>query len=351
MCRVDHRLTVPYVGSGLIYAAIIVMWALYFIPRWLRRHEELSESRSVEKFEHSMRVLSRREPTADKRYIVMPPKPEPAVSSAALAASQGSQRLSGRSGRSSDVGSSSQPAPQRAVRRKSSKTYRRRRVLVGLVLLSLVVAAATPFTPVPWWGPLVGAVAILLDLAHLRVQTRRRHELTRNRHAVRKRLRSRLRRADSAERLTEARQLLAERRAAAEAERVEAEKAAREAARRAAEGWQPTPVPLPTYVTKPVAPRVGRPIDLTKPGAWTEAQGVSAGAMSSGAMSSEAWSSEEIFDQTSDARPVTQRQAAAGQTTSAQAASGQTTQSGAPSYDDYAAELDEILERRRAVND
>jgi len=61
-------------------------------------------------------------------------------------------------------------------------------------------------------------------------------------------------------------------------------------------------------------------------------------------------STEEIFDQTSDSRPVTTRQAAAGPT-SAQAAAGQTTSSGAPSYDDYAAELDEILERRRAVND
>jgi hypothetical protein len=337
---------VLYVGSGLIYAAIIVMWALYFIPRWLRRHEELSESRSVEKFEHSMRILSRREPTADQRYIVMPPKPEPAVGSASRASSG---RL-GQSGHQSDLRSSSQPAPRRSVR-KTSKTFRRRRVLVALVLLSLAVAAATPFTPIPWWGPLVGPVAILVDLAHLRMQTRRRHELTRTRHAVRKRLRSRLRRVDSAERLTEARELLAERRAAAEAERVEAEKAARESARRAAEGWQPTPVPLPTYVTKPVAPRASRPIDLTKPGAWTEAQGMPA-AMSSGAMSSgSARSEEEIFDQTSDSRPVTPRQTSAGQATSAQAAAGQTTSSGAPSYDDYVAELDEILERRRAVND
>jgi hypothetical protein len=344
---------VLYVGSGLIYAAIIVMWALYFIPRWLRRHEELSESRSVEKFEHSMRILSRREPTADQRYIVMPPKPEPAVSSAreASQASSGRPGRSDRSGRPSDVLSSAQPAPLHSVRRKSSKTFRRRRVLVALVLLTLGVAAATPFTLVPWWGPLVGAFAILVDLAHLRMQTRRRHELTRTRHAVRKRLRSRLRRVDSAERLTEARQLLAERRAAAVAERVEAERAARESARRAAEGWQPTPVPLPTYVTKPVAPRVSRPIDLTKPGAWTEAQGRSAGAMSSGAMSSmSSLSEEEIFDQTSDSRPVTPRQTAAGQTAS-QAAAGQTTSGSAPSYDDYVAELDEILERRRAVND
>ncbi len=315
MCGVDHRLTVLDVGSGLIYAAIIVMWALYFSPRWLRRHEELSESRSVEKFEHSMRVLSRREPTADQRYIVMPPKPEPAVSS----------------GRSSSKASAK---PRRSAKGKSSRTFRRRRVLVALVLATIVVAAATPLTLIPWWAPLVVVLVTLVDLAHLRVQARRRRELTRTRHAVRKRLRSRLRRVDSAERLTEARQLLADRRAAAEAERAEAERAARESTRRAADrdaGWQPTPVPLPTYVTKPVAPRVGRPIDLTKPGAWTEAQGLSAGAVASAATPP-----EEIFDQTSDAGP---------------ALPARTTDSTAPSYDDYAAELDEILDRRRAVND
>ena len=73
--------TVLRVGSGIIYAVLIGLWAAYFIPRWLRRHEELSESRSVEKFDHAMRILSRREPTPDKRYVVMPPKPEPAPSS------------------------------------------------------------------------------------------------------------------------------------------------------------------------------------------------------------------------------------------------------------------------------
>jgi hypothetical protein len=33
--------------------------------------------------------------------------------------------------------------------------------------------------------------------------------------------------------------------------------------------WDPVPVPLPTYVTAPKAPRSVRVIDLTKPGAWT----------------------------------------------------------------------------------
>ena len=48
--------------SGLIYAFLVAGWAVYFIPRWLRRHDELSAARSVEKFDHAMRILSGRTP-------------------------------------------------------------------------------------------------------------------------------------------------------------------------------------------------------------------------------------------------------------------------------------------------
>jgi hypothetical protein len=336
----------------VIYAAIIVMWALYFIPRWLRRHEELSESRSVEKFDHAMRILSRRDPTPDQRYIVMPPKPEPVAPAApATSAARSAPRRVVSSSNLEPAGpdrhehesavrgsgqrrSSRAPSSRGSSQGRSSMAIRRRRVLAALVLLTILVAAATPFTPLPWWVPLLGVLAVLVDLAHLRLQARRRHELTRTRHAVRKRLRSRLHRVNSTERLAEARRLLAERRVAAEAERVAADLAAGVAARRVADssaGWQPTPVPLPTYVTKPVAPRVGRPIDLTHPGAWTDAQSASAGATPPAGAPD-----EEIFDQASDpARTVPAGSPA----------------TNAPSYDDYAAELDEILERRRAVND
>ncbi|MGZ4596594.1 MAG: divisome protein SepX/GlpR [Actinomycetes bacterium] len=301
-------------GSGLIYAAIIVMWALYFIPRWLRRHEELSESRSVEKFDRAMRVLSRREPTADQRQVVMPPRPSSATAPV--------------------VSSRTRPRPPALTRRERSLAIRRRRVLAGLVLLTLLLAVATPLSPVPWWAPVLLLLAVVGDLGHLRLQERRRVELSRTRDAVRKRTRSRLRRFDSAERIVEARRVLAEQRAAAEAARVEQEWAAHEAARLEDErlaadamGWQPTPFPLPTYVTKPVAPRVGRPIDLTQPGKWTEAQGLGGAS---------APSAEEIFDQTSPAP--------------AERVPAQATSATKASYDDYADELDAILERR-AVND
>ncbi|HEX6935336.1 MAG TPA: hypothetical protein VF227_02330 [Actinomycetes bacterium] len=241
-------------GSGLIYAVIIVMWAAYFIPRWLRRHEELSESRSVERFDQAMRILSRKEPTPDKRYVVMPPRPEPRRSVPA----------------------------QRSSRRRaahSSATVRRRRVLAGLLLATLVTTLVTPLSPVPWWGALVALGATICYLVHLRMQARSNRFVSRTRQAVRKRSRSRIMRFDAVERLMAVRRELAEERAAEERRWQEAEEAERlvreaeEKRRREAEaGWSPVPVPLPTYVTKPVAPRRGPAIDLTNPGAWSQAQ-------------------------------------------------------------------------------
>lgn len=241
-------------GSGLIYAVIIVMWAAYFIPRWLRRHEELSESRSVERFDQAMRILSRKEPTPDKRYVVMPPRPEPRRSVPA----------------------------QRSSRRRvahSSATVRRRRVLAGLLLATLVTTLVTPLSPVPWWGPLVALGATICYLVHLRMQARSNRFVSRTRQAVRRRSRSRIMRFDAVERLMAVRRELAEERAAEERRWQEAEEAERlvreaeEKRRREAEaGWSPVPVPLPTYVTKPVAPRRGPAIDLTNPGAWSQAQ-------------------------------------------------------------------------------
>jgi hypothetical protein len=300
------------VGSGLIYAAIIVMWAVYFIPRWLRRHEELSESRSVEKFDHAMRVLSRRDPTPDQRYVVMPPRPaapepQPRGRTPVPAGPAVPPRR-----RPAPVTGGAQPEAAEGARRAHTLAVRRRRVLTALLLTTLLAAAVAPVTLVPWWAP-IGLLAVTMgDLVHLRVQQRRRSEVTRDRAAVRRRTHSRLRRLDSAERIVETRAVLAEQRAAAESARVERERAEHEAARLEAErvaaaeaGWQPSPVPLPTYVTKPRAPRA----------APSPAGG------------------QEPFDQTLDDRPPV----GAGASEAAREAA-------------YA-ELDAILEGRRAVND
>jgi hypothetical protein len=266
------------VGSGVIYAALLVGWGMYFVPRWVRRHEELSEARSVEKFSRAMRILSRKPPTGDQRYVVMPPRED--------------------------------HQPRARPRRVAPLAMRRRRILAGLVLTTLVVSLVTPFTPVPWWAPVGLLVVTVVDVVHLRIQARRQGDVTRTRASVRRRARLRLRRFDSVERIIASRQTLAQERAAALAERLAAEASAEASAREEAErlaaaaaGWQPVPVPLPTYVSKPKAPDrpAARPLVEQQP-----------------------------FDQTEMAPLV---EATAGDETG--------------DMD----ELDEIIERRRAVND
>jgi hypothetical protein len=266
------------VGSGVIYAALLVGWGMYFVPRWVRRHEELSEARSVERFSRAMRILSRRPPTPDQRYVVMPRRED--------------------------------HQPRARSRRVAPLAMRRRRILAGLVLTSLIVSVATPLSPLPWWAPVGLLVIAVADVVHLRIQARRQGDVTRTRASVRRRARLRLRRFDSVERILASRQTLAQERAAALAERLAAEASAEAAAREEAErvaaaaaGWQPVPVPLPTYVSKPKAPDrpAARPL-----------------------------SEQEPFDQTV-AAPIVE-------------ATGVGKLDGPD-------ELDEIIERRRAVND
>ncbi|HYJ77875.1 MAG TPA: hypothetical protein VEX89_04880 [Actinomycetes bacterium] len=237
-------------GSGLLYAGLIVIWGVYFIPRWLRRHDELSESRSIEKFDNAMRILSRREATPDKRYVVMPPRPAEPVRPAARTS--------------------------RPVAPVSSVTFRRRRILAGLLLVTLVVSVLVPLTVVPWWAPVLAVTVVLAYLVHCRLQARTRHQVTRTRAAVQKRSMSRLMRFDAIERLMTVRREMAEERVEEErrwqeAEAAEARLREEEERRRveAEAGWSPVPVPLPTYVSKPVVPRRASSIDLGDPSTWT----------------------------------------------------------------------------------
>lgn len=47
-------------GGGLIYVAIIALWAIVLVPMWLRRHDQASEMRGVDRFNNAMRSLRRR---------------------------------------------------------------------------------------------------------------------------------------------------------------------------------------------------------------------------------------------------------------------------------------------------
>jgi hypothetical protein len=232
------------VSSGLIYAVIVGLWAVVLVPMWLRRHDEASESRSVDRFEGAMRTLSRRSGSADRREVLVPRRASVAL-------------------RPDGV-----PAPDaRAV-----AAARRRRTSLALLGLLLVTVGLGMLGVLPIWlvvVPLLLAVGFGWQ-SHVATQqaSARATAARRARAAQSRRLR---------EESVEARLAGRPARRPATAAVVEPVVAVVEPAvvdeelydAVAEHVWDPVPVPLPTYVTAPKAPRSVRVIDLTKPGAWT----------------------------------------------------------------------------------
>lgn len=187
------------------------------------------------------------------------------------------------------------PASEAAAARarRTKVLARRRRTTVMLFLaftLGAIVAAVGGLTFL--WAPGVPAVLLSVYIAHLRSQERRRFAYQMDRRqaevaAQRLRERQPRRRAsvdagmDESEKGPEPETdpglsaLAADRRALVEqtdhAEWVDQQ---RERQRRPGHGdsWDPVPVPLPTYVTAPVAPRATSDVDLGAPDAWSSAR-------------------------------------------------------------------------------
>ncbi|MEU9450505.1 gephyrin-like molybdotransferase receptor GlpR [Streptomyces sp. NPDC048277] len=188
---------------------------------------------------------------------------------------------------------SAQAAAARA--RRSKVLARRRRTTVLLFVaftLGAIVAAVGGLAFL--WAPGVPAVMLSGYIAYLRTQERRRFAYQMDRRqaeAAAQRLRERQPRrrapldpgavADEPDEGPETgtdpglSALAADRRALVEqtdhAEWVDQQ---RERQRRPGHGdsWDPVPVPLPTYVTAPVAPRATSDVDLEAPDAWSSAR-------------------------------------------------------------------------------
>ncbi|MFD3590566.1 gephyrin-like molybdotransferase receptor GlpR [Streptomyces sp. NPDC058683] len=189
--------------------------------------------------------------------------------------------------------SSAQTAEARARRTKALARRRRTTVLLFVAFtLGAIVAAVGGLAFL--WAPGVPAVMLSAYIAYLRAQERRRFAYQMDRRqaevaAQRLRERQPRRRAPldpgavadepdegpAAETDPGLSALAADRRALVEqtdhAEWVDQQ---RERQRRPGHGdsWDPVPVPLPTYVTAPVAPRATSDVDLGAPDAWSSAR-------------------------------------------------------------------------------
>ncbi|MGI8702638.1 MAG: divisome protein SepX/GlpR [Nocardioidaceae bacterium] len=224
--------------TGVIYGAIVVAWATYLVPLALRRDEQASRTRSIERLSTAMRVLvsrgSRVEASPPGQASKAPPTrdiPEP-------------QRVLVA------------PRPNRAGERAAAA--RRRIVLYALMSLTLAVGLASVLGLVPWWSfvlPLV-LIAGFLVIARRSVRNARKPYWVEVPPAVATDLSAPDESApddgdedrDEEDTIT----LTAAQRKAAAAPRV-------------ANGstlWDPLPVTLPTYVDAPVARRAFRTITL-----------------------------------------------------------------------------------------
>ncbi|MFI8291836.1 hypothetical protein ACIGBL_22125 [Streptomyces sp. NPDC085614] len=300
-------------SSGLIYAVIVGAWAAYLVPMWLRRQDELNEARPTERFSTAIRLLSGRA-GMERRYAKelkdrdrtadhAEPDVDPDVETEHLS-SVDVRAFSAPAARTEARLELPAPAPARrpsksaAERARRGKVLaRRRRTTVVLFLaftLGAVVAAVGGLTFL--WAPAVPAVLLSAYIVHLRVQERRRFVYVMDRRRA-EAAAARLRESRPQRRQPASAPSSSAASADEEAGHPEAEPAAevspQEAGRRAlveqtdhaewvdqqrergparGDSWEPVPVPLPTYVTAPVAPRATSGIDITDPETWSAAR-------------------------------------------------------------------------------
>ncbi|NPC97389.1 hypothetical protein [Nocardioides sp. zg-DK7169] len=252
--------------SALIFLALAVAWAVYLVPKALKHHDEAVRSRSVERFSDTMRVLARREPAAERgssRTVLTPGRapaaPVVQTKPSAVAAAPEPVVLT--------------PAQRRARREAANRAAaRRRRVLVAILGTNALVIGLASFSVVSWWWVAAPVALLIAWLVACRLMVRQERGLT-----------ARVARP-AAPVPAAAEEAPGEDAAPGTAGTVTAQEADSEApgestqeigvltlAPDAESGlWDPVPVTLPTYVSKPAAARRSvRTIDLEDTGVWT----------------------------------------------------------------------------------
>jgi hypothetical protein len=225
--------------SALIFVALAVAWAVYLIPKALEHHEEGARTRTVERFSARLRILGRREPVSRRKARL--------VTSAAAPAT--TERTSSRR----------TPTPEltaeqlRARRRAAARAAKRRLRVVSLILVATVaVAAVAYFKVIDWVWCTVPVGVLVVWLVACRLMVKRERAVLRPRARIPAELPT-----DQPSDAT------------GEIARVDVAAPGADATERDPDSWDPVSVPLPTYVSKPVAARSVSTIDLDSTGVWS----------------------------------------------------------------------------------
>ncbi|HET7684192.1 MAG TPA: hypothetical protein VFK34_11060 [Marmoricola sp.] len=220
--------------SGIIFVALAIGWAVYLIPKALQREDEKALTRSVESFSDSVRVLGR--------------------------------RAAANAPASTESTSPTAPAPlTHRVTRQAARdaARRRRRVLAVLLTLLLGTVLTSAFAVTPWWSTAItgGLVVVFLVVARLAVRAQQVRHFSAHLDEMSGPIAGLPLQAPLAKEDLQP-DLGREDTVAVSADELAAAVAA--PTTDAGGLWDPLPITLPTYVTKPRARRTVRTIELTQ---------------------------------------------------------------------------------------
>lgn len=192
-------------SSGLIYFAVIALWVAYFLPRWLRSHDEVSESKSLERYRSAMHVVS--------------------------------------------LGSSQNTYMTRAeIAEREARTLRKRQItMVGLAIFLLITLISAIANVVPFKALLLPLSLLVIFVVHVRRQKVQEDVTKRRRMAASRGKASTYNFSEITYRSPEG-----------ETSKWIPIDHSRTVTIIPNDSWQPSDMPLPTYVTAPKAP--SRPI-------------------------------------------------------------------------------------------
>lgn len=269
----------------MIFACVVVMWVAYVVPLVLRRYDDASKTSSLGSFSSLSRVISR--PSSDEvsrsdsttraAVIKAEAKPQESVTETAPAAEIPDED---HETVTEFWGGSSRGAAPRPVNRAAARiaARRRRRVLITLLTSLVVVAglAVAGIIAAPWVAAPAAVVVAWLVACRIQVRGERGLRKPSRREAQRRAADSA---ADAEETVVLSGQfedvepdrphVMAVEPLAANALDEQLVIAVPSISTTGEALWDPLPVTLPTYVTKPRVGRTVRTIDFGQAGAWS----------------------------------------------------------------------------------
>jgi hypothetical protein len=225
--------------TGVIFAAIAIAWLAYLVPHFVRRRDDdelLEESDPADRFSDSMRIV---------RHGTAPLLDQDLEEIASFEVSTPQTRRA---------------AVNDLRRMERLAASRRRRVL--LVLMAALSAAIGLFTAhlIPWWSTAIpgGLLLIFIVVARISVRVMLRRLDARHRE---------IRHGNNESTIFLSRKDFAKSGMATPSASGTGDVAAKTGTL-----WDPIPITMPTYVSKPLAPRTVRTIDLSGPGTPSSAR-------------------------------------------------------------------------------